>query len=248
MKTIKYQMLLAAALVAGVAIGYFSAPAAAPSKDGTEAAGEAPRPGAIPPPAGHGDSAALRARIKELETRIAELSRHGADDAPQAPAAAGEGENRRGSPREWLERMKTENPERYVQMTNNFARWRQDRVNRAQAKLDFLASIDVSGMNGKARQAHEELQNLIVQRAELEESLHAEDLTDEDRRKIWQSLHENRRQTDRLNGIERRNLLGEKAKRIGLKGAEVREFSDTIQEIMAATDDGPGRRRGGGGR
>ena len=244
---IKHQMFIAAALLAGVAIGYFVKDEAIPA--------EAPKAEekAKKPVADKGDEAsvkALRRRIADLEKLIAE--KDGASEVAISNAVAEAAKVRppeppRGNWRERIEEMKKNAPERYTQMTNRFAQWRRDRAAQAQDRMEFLSSIDTSRMSAGEKKTHNALQDLIVRREELEQQLHQEDLSDEERGRLMRELGDSHRELVRLNGEERKNLFNETAKGLGFTGADAKEFTATIQEVIEATDSGWGGRRHRGG-
>ena len=248
---IKHQMFIAAALLAGVAIGYFVKDESIPAEE-PKAEEKAKKP-----VADKGDEAsvkALRRRIAELEKLIAE--KDGASEIAISNAVAEAAKVRPPEPprqnwRERMEEMKKNDPERYTQMTNRFAQWRRDRAAQAQDRMEFLSSIDTSRMSAGAKKTHNALQDLIARREELEQQLHQEDLSDEERGRLMRELGESHRELVRLNGEERKNLFDETAKGLGFTGADAKEFTATIQEVIEATDSGWGGRhhRGGpGGR
>lgn len=251
MKVIKYQMFIAAALLAGVAIGYFVKDEPIPAEEPKS------EEKAKKPVADKGDEAtvkALRHRIAELERLLAEkdgkseivISNAVAEAAKMRPP-----EPPRQSWRERMEEMRKNAPERYTQMTNRFTQWRRDQEARARDKIDFLSSIDTSRMSADARKTHRDLQALIVRREELGARLQDEDLSDDDRGKLMRELGDSHRELMRLNGEERKNLFDETAKGLGFTGADAKEFTATIQEVIEATDSGWGGRRhrgGAGGR
>ena len=245
---IKHQMFIAAALLAGVAIGYFV-------KDEPILA-EEPKveAKAKKPVADKGDEAtvkALRHRITELERLLAEKEDKSEIAISNAVAEAVKmrpPEPPRGNWRERMEEMKKNDPERYTQMTNRFAQWRRDRAAQAQDRMDFLSSIDTSRMSAGAKKTHNALQDLIARREELEQQLHQEDLSDEERGRLMRELGDSHREQMRLNGEERRNLFAETAKGLGFTGADAKEFTATIQEVIEATDSGWGGRHHRGGQ
>ena len=249
---IKTQMFIAAALLAGVAIGYFAgdrggavgAPAAAESAD-------APKKKAI---ADVGDSAsvkALRRRVAELERALAET---GERTEVAISNAVAEAKAPPPSPfvawRERMEELKRNDPARYAQMTNNMARWRQQRARRARSTLAFLASIDTSRMGAKARETHDALQALLAHREELEAQLQQEGLTDAQRGALRKELWSSGGLLHQLNRDERRNLIGETVNSLGFEGDDAKEVVATIKEVIRATEGGggPGPRHGGGPR
>ena len=244
---IKHQMFIAAALLAGVAIGYFVKDEPIPAEEPKVEAK------AKKPVADKGDEAtvkALRHRITELERLLAEKedkSEIAISNAVAEAAKVRPPEPPRQHWRERMEEMKKNDPERYAQMTNRFAQWRMDRAAQARDKIDFLSSIDTSRMSAGAKKTHNALQDLIARREDLEQQLHQEDLSDEERGKLMGELHSTHHELMRLNGEERKNLFDETAKGLGFTGADAKEFTATIQEVIEATDSGWGGRRHGGG-
>ena len=247
---IKHQMFIAAALLAGVAIGYFvkDEPIVAEEPKAEVAARK--------PVADKGDEASVRAlrhRIAELEKLLAEkdekseiaISNAVAEAAKERPP-----EPPRGNWRERMEEMKKNDPERYTQMTNRFANWRRSRAEQARNKIDFLSSIDTSHMSASARKTHDALQDLIARREEVEAQLQDPNLSDEERGKLMRQLREGHGELQRLNREERKNLIDETARNLGFEGEDAKEISATIREVIEATDSGWGghHRHGGGPR
>jgi hypothetical protein len=239
---IKTQMFIGVALIAGVAIGYFAKPERAPEiDDEMEEVVEA-----LFSDRGEESSvAALRARVSELERQLA--IRDGSPDDTQKIGVPGEGEpfgrgeGRKGPPtademRERFARMEKEDPVRFSQMTNHFSQMRQRRIDRAQARIDFLASVDTSRMSASAKKTHESLQDLIARREEIEEQMFRLDIDDDERRQIFQEMRETDQAMHELNMAERENLLSQMAEAIGLGADEAAEVNATIAEIIEATD------------
>lgn len=144
---------------------------------------------------------------------------------------------RGGNPREWLENLKKNDPARYVQMTNRFASWRRQRQERNAAKMEFLSSIDVSHMSGKAQKTHSDLQDAIARREEIEQELHTEGLSDERRHELMEELRRSHGELRRLNAEERNNLLDETARNLGFNEDEATELTATIREVIEATEE-----------
>ena len=242
---IKHQMFIAAALLAGVAIGYFV-------KDEPIAA-EEPTVEVVPKKAvaDKGDEAsvkALRRRIVELEKLLAE--KDGKSEIAISNAVAEAAKARPPAPpqqnwRERMEEMKKNDPARYAQMTNRFANWRRNRAEQARNKIDFLSSIDTSRMSTGAQKTHNALQELIARREGIEQQLQSPDLTDEERGKLMGELHSTHHELMRLSGEERNNLVEETARNLGFEGEDAKEISATIQEVIRATDAGWGGHHGG---
>lgn len=249
---VRTQLFIAAALLSGVAIGYFAKP------DG-EAVGHEDRQEAAVAAlfSDKGDEAslsALRARIADLERQLA--ARDGAAStgsriAEEEPRREeGARSERRGPPtaeemRERMARFEKEDPQRFAQMTNHFAQMRIRRQERAAMKIDFLSSIDTSGMDESARQTHEALQELIARREELEEQMHNPDLPDEERAQLFEEMFKNDRAMNRLNRAERDNLLAQTSEALGLAGEDAVELTETIKDILEATEGSFGGMRGG---
>jgi len=240
-KTLKVQFVIAAALFAGVVIGYF----AKPSEEVPVSADDAyVARGKI---ADRGEAAsvtALRKRIAELEKLLAAkdvtsetaISNAVAEAVKNAPPG-----RPRGNPREWMENLKKTDPARFTQMTNRFAQWRRNRSERARNTMDFLSSIDTSRMSAGAKKTHDELQELLAKREEIEEQLHQEGLSDAQRDQLMRELRETHHELNRLNQAERTNLIEETARSLGFEGEAVQEISETLQEVIEATGgNGPG--------
>ena len=245
---IKHQLFIAVALLAGVAIGYFVKDAPVVAEEPAKAEEHVKKPAAD-----KGESAsvkALRHRIAELEKQLAErdgMSEIAISNAVAEAVRARPPEPPRGNWREQMEEMKKNDPERYTQMTNRFARLRRSRSEQARDKIDFLSSIDTSHMSAGAKKTHNALQNLIAKREEIEQQLQSPDLSDEERGKLMDELHSTHGELMRLNGEERRNLFEETARSLGFSGEDAKEVSATIQEVIRATDGGWGGHRGGRG-
>lgn len=245
---IKTQMFIGSALIVGVAIGYFAGDhgrvAEAPKADSGYVAKKSIED--------KGDAAslkALRSRIAELEKALAEKGANSeaaiSNAVTEAVKNVPQNNGPRGNHREWLENLKKTDPDRYTQMTNRFAQWRRSRAELARSKMDFLSSIDISHMSASARKTHDELQEMIVRREEIETQLHQEGLSDEERGTLMKQMWETHHEMDKLNRTERRNLIEETARNLGFEGDDVKEISATIKDIIDATDNGFGRGPGG---
>ncbi len=224
------------ALVAGVAIGYAFAPKA-PEK----------------PDSGQSESVQVQTpKRQRLARRAAQASRMEhmpeakkieAESAKEEPVSSNE-QARRGV---WLENLKKGNPERYVQVTNAMARWRETRVATVQKRLDFLASIDTASMSKAEKIAHERLQKLILEREEIVSTLENQSenaqISNDERGNLMRHMREVSREINDLNVIERENLIKRTAEAVGFSGEEVGEIASTIKEIIEATENGFGHRR-----
>ncbi len=251
------------ALLGGVAIGYCCAsrqPAASETRPDGAPARERAR-GRIAA-AGDAESVkALRARVRELESALA--AARSAEEAPaeqkveETPRREGrDGPDWRGM-RERMERWRRENPEEFARMEERRKAFMQQRAQRAQSKLEFLASVDTSRMSKKARETHVELQTLIAKREEMETKMFSPDLSDEDREDLFREMRETDHAIRERNSQARENLLRQTAETLGYTGDAATEIVDTIGEIYEATSSnrggpggpgGPGRGPGGMGR
>jgi len=242
---IKNQLFIAAALFVGVAVGYIMKPDRAAEVDDDKGYV------AVSKIADKGEAAsmkALRTRIAELEKLLAaqeaKVKGEGEQMTEAKPVAEAQGE-RRGPPsmkdmRERMEKMAKEDPQRFAQITNRMARWRQRRAERASAKLDFLESVDTSGMTDEQKNTHESYQDLLVRREELEEKMHNPDMTDDDRADIMREMRETDHAIREQAKQERETLIAQTAKILGFTGDEATAVSATIQDVVNSTESGHG--------
>jgi len=238
----------AVTFLAGAAIGYCFAPSSSAPAPEPEVKEEAHRR----PNAGDGGE---RASNRSRRTRNREM-----DPAPAKNGAEVEErvdvprrEEQAPRPRDYrsdMERLRRENPERYAQMTNGMAQARRRRLEQAQSKYDFLASVDTSKMSPEARKTHESLQGMIARRDELDEKMRsALDMTGDERRAILAEMRSTDESIRELNRAERENLLVTTAETLGFQGDEAKEFVDTIKGIYRSTENaGSGGFGFGGGR
>lgn len=244
------------ALVVGIAIGYVGSKYLKNGTENTQVAAKSDKKVKVVKQGleDNADVRALRSRIRELERELAKDSSREVEVAVDESANRPNRENRNFNPREWLERMKTENPEQYAQHTNRIARWRDSRKRQAETKLDFLSSIDTSTMSSSEKSTHTRLQALIEERENLqsgfENSFASGAMSDEDRRAQWEQMRNIDRQISELNLAERQILIKKTAEAIGFSGDDVGEIAGTITKIIEVTENGyGGRNRGGrGGR
>lgn len=245
---IKYQLLLAAALLTGVAIGFFAGGPHESTPTGDDESVHTPLI------ADKGDEAtvkALRHRIAELEKALAEkqvMELGTASVTSVVEMVQTAARSMESTWRDRIEELKQRDPERYEQMKNRFAQWRQRRAEQARSKIEFLASIDTAHMDAEAKKTHAALQELIAQREEIEEQLQDPDLSFEERGSLMRQLWESHGELQRLNGEERQNLIEVTAKQLGFEGEDAKDVSFTIQEVIRATDSGWGGGRHGGPR
>jgi hypothetical protein len=147
-----------------------------------------------------------------------------------------------------LERMKTENPERYASMTNRMAQFRNRMTQRTENKLDTLASIDTRGWSRSQIENHEKYQDLIAKRAELMEIIrHDSGATKEERDAAFGELHKLGRELHETSAKERNTLLDKTFQELGYSNSEAKEIRETIKTIYSTTEEWGGS-RGRGGR
>ena len=196
----------------------------------------------------------LRKRVKDLEQRLAGMTEAAAalTNAPTATRVAQEprgfGPPSAADMRARMEEMKKNEPERYAQMTNNMAQWRQRMSARTQDRLEFFASLDTASMSPKQRENHEKLQALLVRREELMRMMNPEDtsITDAQREKAHQEMRKTWEELHKLESAERDMLLRQTARNLGFKGEDVKEIVETVKTIYDATQGGGGRGWHGG--
>ena len=205
------------------------------------------------PDAGHAASLAkMQEKLSSLE-RMLVKPQEGNDDVSGEPSAE---VVREGPPRfmnhgEMLEDMKKNNPERYAAITNGIQRFRESRRRRHANLMESLAAVDTDGMSENTKRTHRKLQEALAKRAEIEESLHREDLSFEERGEIFASMREVDREVRDLNEKERNNLLHETVRMFGIEGADASALVETIRDVENLTDSAAGGFRGGprqGGR
>lgn len=246
------------ALLCGVVLGYLVRPAA------PEPEQETVNPSAAKPSRkATTDDATLtrlRARIKELERQLADKSAL-PDEAEEEMSVKPEERQqnpflRNGPPpmptaaemRANMDELREKDPAKYAQMTNRFARWQKNRLQRTNERLDILASVDTSRLNAKERQTHEALQDAIVKREELRQMLNPqnENVTEEQRKQTFAELRNLDQTMQQLETSERNTLLNKTARSFGLSKANAKELVETVKAIYNATGS-DGRRHGGFG-
>lgn len=241
---VKFGFLSLALLSVGVTLGYWMG-----SKGGATEDSQEPVPAkASSVRQSHDDT---QDRLRQLRRRIAELERQLAQsrlrtekavsNVPPPTVAAAAQERPRSNPFEWLDNLRKADPARYTQMTNRFAHWRRSRRDQNLERMDFLSSIDASQMSEAAQKTHQDLQDLIAQREDLEARLNEADISSDERLRLMEEMHQTNHEFRRLNREERQNLLAETVRQLGFDGDDVKEITTTLQEVIQATDSGFGR-------
>lgn len=250
-------VVVALALILGAAAGYFvkSEPVGEP----VAVAREGAQPKKVSDAGRDASIESLRARVKELELLLKEANAERALDRSEAESKIAEVREeaaRRpgpGSFRENIERMKKENPEEFERIRRRMQEWRQRRAERSASRVAFLTSIDMTGMRPETKKNHDELIGLIQRQEALESEMHREDLSDEERGRLFAEMRDTGRQLHQKSRAERDALLTATARSLGLQDDDAAEMTATIKEIYEVTDGGfgggrHGRHGGPGGR
>ncbi len=250
------------AFACGIAIGYVSCTKAASGDDATMDDLATPRQRSAIRDA---DASLLRKRIRELERQLnsmkaaqqaeAKPSQSTEQTPDDKPAEQASDRNAPPHPptaadmRARMEELRKNNPQRYAQMTNRFARMRSRSRDRAQNQLNILGSVDLSRLSKSEREVHDQYQEAVSRREELREMLNPqnEDVSEEQRRELFNEMRELDRLTMELAESERNTLLMQAARDLGATGSEANDFIETISAIYEATQvrGGPRPPRGG---
>lgn len=248
---VKQQLFIGAALIAGAAIGFCLAPKE-DVKDASPVESESIKAVTIEDKGENASIEALRARLKSAQEELADLRAKAnlptneVESVPppsQAPRQDGYSHFK-----SMMEKIKQDDPERFKRITERMESFRRMREERQKAKLDFLSSVDLSGMGEEAIKNHEELKSLIVKRQELENELANEETSDDRRREVIEELFAIGGKSRELNMRERDNLLGAVAKAVGLEGSDATELVDAVKDIYESTEDMRMPHRGPRGR
>ncbi len=157
-------------------------------------------------------------------------------------------EQRRG-PEAWqeeMERLKEENPTEYAARTNRMAVFRKQMLQRAENRLETLASIDTTGWSKRQIATHERYQDLIAKREELMDILRPDSgATEEQRRDAAMQMRELWRELHKTGAAERETLMSQTIRALGYRGTEAKEIQETIKTIYSTTQDWGGHHGGG---
>ena len=248
---------VAIALIAGAAIGYCLAPSSPAAAAEPAAKEEGVKRQSTDDEGERASNRALRARVRELERQLAEkgaaneqkVPENGAGPAPERGQRWPNGEEMRAN----FEKFKQEHPEEYARLDKMRQDFLSRRTERANSKLDFLASVDTSRMSKEELATHTRLQELIAKRSNLEKNLNESllNLSEEDRGNFFREMGETNREIHELNQKERGVLFNSLAGELGLQGDEASAVTDAVQGILDATSGdsfrGPGGFGGFGG-
>ena len=148
-----------------------------------------------------------------------------------------------------LERMKTDDPERYASMTNRMAQFRKRMMQRTENRLETLASIDTTGWSKGQIATHEKYQDLIARREELMDIIRLDsEATQQEREAAFAELRELGREIRQTSARERNLLLDKTFRELGYSGSDATEIRETIKTIYSTTEEwgAPGRHGRGG--
>lgn len=199
------------------------------------------------------DAEALRKRVAELERALAERSsgRNRRPQPAQVEETVTEGERENNQPQSWedrMERMRTEDPDRYAEMQQRRESFRQSMEQRARDRADFLDAVDVSSMTREQRANHEKLLDAVSRANDLM-ALMAEGgrRRGEEGDALRQEMGETMASLGQLYESERQYLFEATAKAAGYTGNDVQAFTEHIKTIIENTSAMPSFGRGGGG-
>ena len=259
-------VVVASCMIVSVAVGWFAHSFTSASTDKPADARKGVRAGrviekklAVRDETADLEIAALKKRIKELESLLFQEQKTTEDTVEKAvESAVNKVANDRREPRDFrarMEQMKKDDPLRYEEMRKNREEWRNRMRQREQEKVDFLSSVDTSGFSPAAKATHEQLLGqiekvnaLVEEFREQHESGAFGNLTDEQRREQHESFRQEMELLQNLYQDERNNLLLSTAESAGFTGTDANDFVQLIQGIYDSTSAwGPGRRGGRGG-
>lgn len=212
------------------------------------------------------ENAQLKAESEQQKEQLAELKRqreHRRGERSDrrfggAHSAEGEGEEREvvrqerpqggGRDENWLERLKTENPERYIAETNRMARFGEQLRARARDQQSFF-DFDTSLLSAPDRERVEHHRELMAARDQLMEQMQT--ATPEERRQLSPQMGEIWGALNRSNGQVRDVLLKQKMTECGFSDQDATAMVSELKGIFQATENGgfggPGGRGGFGG-
>ncbi len=226
------------ALLGGVALGFSLAPRETPPVAPASPIKERAR-GQIEAAPLDGASAALRARIRELESALAAASAKTevAEEKVEASKNPPTSLNRR----ERMEKWRRENPKQYARMQEGRKAHAAEVRDFVFGNQEFLASIDLSRMSEEAKATHREFLALCEKRLDLLERLNAIDdpLDNDEHRALWEERHKVEQALNEIQEHERATLLRQTAEALGFTGDGATEIVETVNQIFEATDPRP---------
>lgn len=184
---------------------------------------------------------ALRRRIRQLEAELAAARNPSAQTNDPRKAEIHvmpqQADFRPPSPREMMENLKKNDPQRYEKFQRHFREMRKRQLARTKGRLEFLNSVDTSGMTEAERTNHDQLQELLAQRENLPDF---SEMSEEEARTAMQQRHELDRAIRAASEAERKTLLDQTARALGLEGDDAAVLTETVREIVQATESNRG--------
>ncbi len=172
----------------------------------------------------------LEARIREKDAIIAQL-RQAATNEPS--------ERRRDRPwedrTEWLERLKTEEPERYAELMERREKARRDVQNAFARKAAFFLGRNTEGMTDDQNAEYNRMLTLLEDTWTLSERIQNDELPREERREVMHALRDNTRELAPLLENERTVEFMALGYEMGYGDAEAADFAAYVNEIIDIT-------------
>lgn len=246
--------LLAAALLAGggYALGRFFAPRTYTAATVTETVYAGTGADAAERALLRSERDALRAENAALQARLEAALAKAEGPAAEAPAPQAEARPRPMGPRERLEQLKREDPERYAEMEKRRREFQENMRQALDRRDDFLGAIDLSLLTPEQQEMHARFVDALDAQQAAIDALNArmeagEAPTEEERRAMREAM----RQVRGLQDAERDALLSAVAVSMGLsEGEETEAFIGVVKEVYDSTGMMPPLRMGppGGGQ
>ena len=140
--------------------------------------------------------------------------------------------------REEMERLKEEDPAEYAARTNRMANFRNQMLQRAEGRLQTLASVDTTGWSKRQLETHERYQELIAQREELMELLRPDSgATGQQRKEAIEQMRDVMKELHKTGNAERNILLDKTLSSLGYKGSAAAEVKEALNTIYSTTQD-----------
>lgn len=193
--------------------------------------------------------ASLQAEIADLKEKLKSLGLAKAK-AENMKTEKPKDERKREGWTERMERMKTEEPEKYAEMQQRREEFKARIEERKLSKQEFLDSVDTATMSDPQQENHERLVALTERVNEIMEKMMSGET--ENKRELRDEMRESFGELKELNSNERVYLLEETALAVGYEGAEADLFTAHLEDIIENTTlsmpGPPGGGRGRGGR
>lgn len=194
-----------------------------------------PSPAAPQPEPPDADAEALRARIQELEGWVHErdevIRSLQAQQAAPPPAPPPQPEG----PRNWMEDLRQNDPERYQQFLQSRQEARQRLQDSLVEKSEFLFGRDLASLPPEEQQRYQLMSQLLEETWSLSQAMDTEGLDRDQRREIRSQLMDKLQQLGPLMEAERDQELLALAKASGYNGEQAVQFVQYINEVNDLT-------------